>query len=600
MRTTRSRPPEWTRADDADADAALLLGMRRYSAANTWASRLALFGAATILVLFLVVAVYMSLPHHQAKPPETAPGHSFAQAPTAPSVAEVPPIKSNESDSKTPKKTEKPKDTEKPREPEKPTDPDTVAPKPREVDPKTAAKPGDPGAGLGDPSPPPDAAVRDIGRLETGRVLVVEQPPDAGGQWLRLRTKIDKAEDEDRVFTNRPIMALPGYKANLLIDKQVQVVLWGNIPEQLPYRVFESRVMFHPPARGFDADLTVLGGRVYLKSKKLGADKKPTGAKVRVRLASEVWDVTLKDEKADVLVELISWFEPGTPYARTEGREPKREGRVAVVGGSAGVAAPSRFKNFDAVAVDTQVTWDSVSATLSDPKPIDPMRKHESDQFPPQDGDSQKIVTRVLTAAADQVDAKNVTRRVMEARLDLPVGTPDRDFIARLAVYSQAALADGTPAGGDTLKPLVDVLRSELPWLARQSAVTALTAWVARDRGNTAILRDVLVTKGLGEAKNTEDDADRLLQLLRGFISPTNPNVDRLNDLSKFLESSVIPVREAALWNIASVDLEAWVPLAVSVNVGTIGGPNSPEHKKFLAEWQARVEALKKRTAPKK
>ena len=585
-----ARPPEWTRAEPDDADAALLLGMRRYAAANTWASRLALFGAAGIFLLFLAVAVYMALPHATQHPPETTPGHSFAQLQT-PAVA--PP---------------KPKDTEppakKPAEP-KGKEPDPVAPKPKEVTAGAVAAsaaaiagavaavaPVDPGPGLGDPVVPPDARARNLGRVETNRVLVVEQPLDSGGQWLRLRLKGD---DDEAVFSNRPIMALPGYKANVLVGErgqQVLVHLWGNIPEQLPYRVFESRVMFHPPARGFDADLTLLGGRIYLKSKKLDADKKPAGAKVRVRLAGEVWDITLKDERADVLVELISWFEPGTPYAREGGKEPKREARVAVVGGSAGFAAPARFKTVDTLKLNQQMTWDSVSGTLSEPKAIGNMQ--EAVQFPTLDGESQKTVNRVLTTAADEVTARDVTRRVMESRLDLPPGTPDRDFIARLAVYAQAALADSSPAGGNLLKPLIDVLKSQQPWLARQGAVTALAAWVARDRGNTAVLRGILVSKGIGEDADKENDADRLLRLLRGFISPSDPDPERLDELSKLLESPSLPVREAALWNVAAADLGQWVPPAVFTNVGTFA-PNSPEFKKFLTEWRGRIDAIKKR-----
>lgn len=592
-----ARPPEWTRTEPDDADAALLLGMRRYSAANTWASRLALFGAAGFLLLFLAVAVYMALPHTTQNPPETTPGNSFAQLPTPPVAPVVIPPKTKDAEPPV-KKPVEPKGKE----------PDPVAPKPKELDAgavvasaaaiagaAAAVAPVDPGPGLGDPVVPPDAREANIGRVETDHVLVVEQPPDSGGQWLRLRLK---GEDDAAVFSNRPVMALPGYKANLLIGdrgRQVLVHLWGNIPEQLPYRVFESRVVFHPPAAGFDADFTLLGGRVYLKSKKLDADKKPTGAKVRVRLAGEVWDITIKDERTDVLVELVSWFEPGTPYAREGGKEPKREARVVVVAGAAGFAAPARFKTVDAFKANQQITWDSVAGALSGPKPI--VNTQEADQIPTLEGDSQVSVTRVLTAAADQVDARDVTRRVMESRLDLPQGTPDRDFIARLAVYSQAALADSTPAGGNLLKPLVDVLKSQQPWLARQGVVTALADWVARDRGNTAVLRGILVSKGVGEDGDKEDGADRLLRLLRGYISPTTPDSERLDELSKLLESPLLPVREAALWNIAVADLGQWVPLAVPVNIGTFA-PNSPEFKKFLTEWRGRVDAIKNRPAP--
>ncbi|MDY3562353.1 hypothetical protein R5W23_003819 [Gemmata sp. JC673] len=602
-----TRPPELDRPEADDADAALLLGLKRYAASDSWAGRLALVGIGAALALILVCAVYMSLPHRGPNPPETSPGNSFAQLTPTP----VPPP---EGSVPKPKEVEpKPKEAE-PKPTKKTTDEEPVVPAPKALDPTelsaalgaavageaVAAGAAEPRPNLSDPIAPPDDKVAEIGRVETSRVLVVAQDPGAAGQWVRLKAK---PEDDDPVLANVPVMALPGYKAHLLVgprDKQVQVLLWGNVPEQVPYRVFESRVKFHQPPTGFDADLTLLGGRIYLKSKVTGADKKPAGAKVRVRVAREVWDITIPNAQADVLVELVSWFEPGTMYARKEGPAPRQEARVAVVAGTASLTAPRRFKTVPKLERKTQVDWNSGSGALSDPKPI--ASDLEADPNPPLDGEVLKIITRTLSDAATKVTDKNVVRQVVEGRLEPPPGTPDRDLVARLAVYTQAALADCTPAGGEHLKPLVDLLRSELPWLARQSAVTALTAWVARDPGNTAILRSVLVNKGLGEETDNEDAADRLLRLLRGFVSPTKPDPDRLDDLVKFLGDKEIPVREAALWNVLAVELETWVPLPLergNVNVGAVGAAvNSEEYKKFLASWRTKVDALKKRPAP--
>src|SRR5262249_9060343 len=119
---------------------------------------------------------------------------------------------------------------------------------PRVVDPADI-KPPDPGIGLGDPIPPPNNdKPREIAIVKTTQVLVVTQPPDKAGQWERLRLK---ADDLEGVLSNAPVMALPGYKAELLIDRKVGLRLWGNVPEQLPYRVFESRVKIHVPPAGF-------------------------------------------------------------------------------------------------------------------------------------------------------------------------------------------------------------------------------------------------------------------------------------------------------------------------------------------------------------
>ena len=183
------------------------------------------------------------------------------------------------------------------------------------------------------------------------------------------------------------------------IEKKVLVRLWGNVPEQLQYRVLESRVKFHIPPAGFDADITLIGGRIYLKS-----EKRDGPAKVRVRLGPEVWDLTLPDMDADVLVELISWFEPGTIYARTGGSKPKLEGRVAVAFGTAAFETRgNRFKKIDKLPRVAQVTWDSVTNNLSDAKLIE-LEDREAllfrDLSDPTKGELYKQVTRLLTSAA--------------------------------------------------------------------------------------------------------------------------------------------------------------------------------------------------------
>lgn len=587
-------PPSGEQIEADSADAALLLGMNRYTASTTWAARIALFGAAAVLVVLLAGAVLLSLRHQQAVPPETSPGHSY--------------VLFNHSPQPTPE-APKPKDMTPP-DPKKPSDTETGGPVPAMPPPRfvdvSEVKPVDPGPGLGDPIPPPsNDPPREIAQIRTNRVLVVTQPRDGGGQWVRLKVKVD---DLEPVLSNTPVMALPGYKAELLVDKKVQLRLWGNVPEQLPYRVLESRVKIHSPPPEFDADITLLAGRIYLKS------EKRTGAKVRLRLAGEVWDVTLPDREADVLVELISWFEPGTVYARKDGSHPKLEGRVAVVFGTASFAAPARFKKFENMTKGQQVTWDTGSGTLSDPKMINPDQQESLLNPNPTDplkGELNRNLTRLLTLVADSIN----TRESVHAGIKNIVGPdlPDdfakldrelRDLLPRLAIYAHAALADCNEAGAASLTPLVDVLRSELPWLARQAVVTAFVNWLARDRGNTALLFPVLTGKML-----SENDADWLLRLLRGFVSPTRPDPARLDELvdpvpprdRPLLGDPEVALREAALWNLMVVRLESWVPLPLNVNVGAVGAKvDSDEYRKFLAAMKADVEALKKRQPAKK
>lgn len=585
-------PPSADPAEADDADAALLLGMKRYTAATTWAARFALFGAAAVLMLLLTAAALLSLslPSQQPEPPKSHAGHSSALATEAP-PAPVPEPKPKSSGDEGPAA--------------KSVEPGRaggiagltvaalmgdVAPKPPvEAPPPQIAKQPEPLGG--------DAGV---GKVETLRQLVVVQAP--AGDWVRQ--KVDAA-DAGEIPANAVVMALPGYKANVMLDTKVQIHLWGNVPEQVPYRVFESRVKFHPPAPGFDADLTLLGGRIYLKSKKVDAEMKPVAAKVRVRFAGEVWDVTLPNGNADALVELISWYEPGTPYARTGGSKPKREARVAAVSGSVGFHAPERFKPPVSLIEGTQVFWASVSRdgesnVITEPKRIENMTEALRD--PTLEGERQKMVRSLLTEAADLVTAHNVGAVILN-RLEPPKFAtatgplPERDVLApRLAIFAQAALADCSPAGADQLKALVDIIRSEQPWLSRQAVVTALAHWLARDSGNTELLYGVLTGKGM-----TPDEADRLLPLLRAYISPLKPDPAGLDRLVDLLADESIPVRESALWNIMAVKLESWVPIPFGVNVGAVGAKvNTEEYRSFVKFWKGEVELLKKRPPPKK
>ena len=439
------------------------------------------------------------------------------------------------------------------------------------------------------PSPKRDAIAR-VARTVNDHVLIVTERQQ--GVWRRLQLK---PEDEDPIISNDTVMALPGYKANVLVGdrgKQVEVHLWGNVPEQIQYRVLESRVKFHVPPDGFDADITLLGGRIYLRS------KQAAGSKVRVRLASEVWDLTLPDSEVSVLVELFSWFEPEKPYSRKDGVLPKQEGRVAVLLGSVAFASAPRAKKFDKVGKDAQIVWDSITGTVSDPRPIENFQ--ESSKFPELNGEFHTQLRKVLSSMADDVTEANGTRAVVTRRLEPAPNAQNRDLAARLAVYSQTAMADGSDAP-NLLKPLIDELGKKEVWYTRQAVVTALVNWVARDPGNTATLHAVLVEKGA-----TAGEADIVLKMLRCYISPTQPKGERLDDLlssigekSTDLSSPAVGVwvREVALWNLLAADQSRWVP-ALVLDKAWISGAEvkSTEYQAYLKDWAARIAIIKKRT----
>jgi len=335
--------------------------------------------------------------------------------------------------------------------------------------------------------PPSDKRVpiARVARVVGEHVLIVtEREP---GSWTRLQLKPD---DEDPINSNDAVMALPGYKANVLVGdrgKQVEVRLWGNVPEQMQYRVLESRVKFHVPPDGFDADITLLGGRIYLKS------KQATGSKVRVRLGSEVWDLTLPGTESSVLVELITWFEPGTPYALKGGPRPKQKGALGWCSERPrslphrGSRSSTRLRRIPK-SFGLQHQHVKRPATHREPSRI------RARPCPRREFHTQ--LRKVLSNMADAVTEGNGTRAVVTNRLDPAPNLAPRDLVARLAVYSQTAMADG-PDAPNLLKPLVDELGKKDPWYTRQAVVTALVHWLPRDPTNTATCTRCWSKRGL-------------------------------------------------------------------------------------------------------
>src|SRR5262249_26339434 len=106
-----------------------------------------------------------------------------------------------------------------------------------------------------------------------------------------------------QVYTNDPLVSLPGYMSELRLDSGVRVLLRGSLREFAadPFMalLMESAVRLHKNPE-FDADLTLDRGRVYLSSHKQNG-----AAHARLGFAGEVWDLTLEEPGTEVGVEIV-------------------------------------------------------------------------------------------------------------------------------------------------------------------------------------------------------------------------------------------------------------------------------------------------------
>ena len=146
-------------------------------------------------------------------------------------------------------------------------------------------------------------------------------------QWARLVRSNDQATSQ--VLSNSRLVSLPGYRSNIQLDSGVQLTLWGNVPEILPFPVtLESVATLHMDPQ-FDLDLTLLRGRIALKIGKAQAN-------VRLRFHNpadvtkgESWKITLLEKGTEVIVNLAGIMLPGEPFYPDK-ENPRRTGPIAV------------------------------------------------------------------------------------------------------------------------------------------------------------------------------------------------------------------------------------------------------------------------------
>jgi hypothetical protein len=452
----------------------------------------------------------------------------------------------------------------------------------------------DPGPKLGDPVKPPLGGDAVLGEMKSENVIVLTRDPVPNAKWLR----VDPGSPE--IHASSTVMALPGYNtADVKLNSGVVVTLWGNLPEQVAMKamVMQSRVKFHPPDEGFAADITLDSGRIYLKT------LKPGGAKVRLRLASEVWDVALKNNQTDVFAQVNTAFVPGTPFSREGGDRPKTEVYFAVIKGTADLNIPARFKKIDGIDAGNMVTWDSKSNVTSGKKPLSEYLY--PDRMPLREAELGKVVQKVLSESAKSLTMPNGTVVLLKERLTQqpplnhrfglnPLTDLGIIFPVKFGAYGFGAIMDG-PDTSETLKDMVDALGDRNRPYARQAAVITLSSWVAQAPGNTSLLVKAMIAKGW-----REEDADLIAHLLRGYSSAETGDTAAVDQLVEWLNYDQLAVREVALGNLlAFFDTEPSPELFMDVALRRESGYEKA-YENFLKAWKTRAEEIKKKMMEKK
>jgi hypothetical protein len=547
-------PPSEVPVGAEDADAPLLLGMPAYSRSDTGARRALWAVAVGILLVGFAIAVWMALP--PADLPRLAEVPTVASITTQPTPAVTPQPK--------PKPEAKP--DAKPA-PEAPAEPLEVVDPPR---PAGVALVPDQELAAKVPPPPADRVM--IGQLERPTAVVVRKQPGEES-WARV------LPEEPAVITTDRLVCLPGFRGALRLESGVVVDLWGNLPpELLPAPILEASVTPHLPPGGFEADLTVHAGRIYLTT------KRAAGATVRLRVKDQVWDVALADDKTEMVLEVVHELVAGAAN-----EPPQTFAVMAVLAGQA--TLKQRYKPAVVLPKGGSAHWNSKAGPLVVRPKADEKDRQIQAQFlsrlqPYADAERAKAALEALNDFALRlVDAKRVRAAFSEALQERTDAAPTRRDVAaaRIAVFAFAAMAD--------VNGLADALTDPKRQLIRQTATQGLQAALALDPTLASAFRQALVDKtGVGDA-----DADTAMRLLRGLSPKEQADPAVLDRLVAGLKSPAVCVRELSFQTLARfLDPADRSKETLSLYAFDAGGPKEYLEPQVRA-WERKVEELKKK-----
>ncbi|QEL13608.1 HEAT repeat domain-containing protein [Limnoglobus roseus] len=545
------------RADDSDA--AYLLGMKAFGQTESSGQRIA-----QLLVLGgLVVGLGLT---------------AFAAWPRS-NPSDLPPKRSNVEVAAKPADEVKPKPGENREPPAVPMPPPIEIP----MDEQPAAPPppvpmdAKPPMDLVPAAQPPKPDALPVGVLDTpDKVVLAER----GGKWVRIMPAMPSVMSAER------LVALPGFKASLKLEAGPVVELWGNLPDQVPIPILESSVTLHPPYDGFDADLTLHTGRIFLTT------KKPTGSTIRVRCDQEVWDVTLPDDKADVVVEVTHRLVPGMMVDVDPSEKPLAAIRLAVIKGGAKLKV--RYKNLPDLAANDMVFWSSKGVGFQGPTKPGPNQPPVSasvlSRTPPGANEVlAKAIQQTLTEFAEGFREPDSCRvRLAEMLAEREPGLNEtiaeqskRAIRPTIAVLGNAAIGD--------LPPTVDGLVDETRPRVRDAAVYGLLTLAASSPTALDQLAKLLNDK----TRLSADQAQSAVRLLHGPTEAERTDPKALDQLVEYLNSPVLSIRQLAFWQLVNeVDPESRGVKSLS-GFDVAAPPLARDG--FVAVWKRHVEDLKKK-----
>lgn len=498
--------------------------------------------AAAVLAALLLIVLWVGMPERERPSADSSSAVADNSA------------RLRDPDPAPPPEKEAPKEPAKPAEkdPVKPTD--AVKPPAKEPDKPPPVEPAKPVVVV---APKPSEDRKELGKFVTKDGMLLQAGP--GGTWVRI-------PPEEKLTGASYLVSLPALQSELRMNSGIKLLLWGNVPELTPVPALECRLTLFSPPAGADADFALDRGRVYISTTNAG---KP--AVIWVRIAGQAWELTLPDEKAEVLIQATASYAGGRFPAESEPiRPPVTTATIGAVKGTARLRIASSETALTAPPGPAEVTWNSTvpptAFELGFLKDLPPFWSKQ----PPTGGIGRERAADIDAAArrlGPKLGEKNKAIELVLAEL-----SQDRDRGSRtLAVYGLAAL--------DMLPQLLEALDEAAARDIRAAAMAALQHWVCRGPENAPRLYEHLVKRKGFSAKQ----AETAIQLLFAFSEAELRDPATYVRLLAAMEDDKLALRALAYWRLETLDPDG------AARIRYDPADNADARDRALQEWRRRL-----------
>jgi len=346
--------------------------------------------------------------------------------------------------------------------------------------------------------------------------------------------RFERFAAKDVVYSRDLLLALPGVQADIEPNSRgVKITLFGNLPELSDSDALESAIVMHDTS-AFDADLTLLRGRIVLTNTKEKGE-----AKVWLRTDWAAVQLTLQDPGDKVALEVSGRWAPGVPFSlkKDVSRAPVQLWDVYVLKGKMEAKAGKNEFLMAAPPGRAHFQGDNVNGpSANGPQPLEKLPSWADPKAP-----KPAILAKVLDVAATYRKILDETDEDEQVAALLAAAAKDKDkeravLLRRLLVFSLAA--------ADDVDEVVKLLNESKYDEIRKTAVVALRHWIgARAGRDEKLYASIVEDVGFSKA-----EAETVMQMLHSPFDPEQ--AETYETLIAYLKHRKQAIRELAHWHL--------------------------------------------------